>query len=509
MQWFKILGWVGVLWAVGASAETRLTNRTLDLPESPVTQSVEFESVTGPMKWEAYFARHPELKGLKLGIQMKGREALAKNAATPMLPASTEKMITAALALRHLGADYRFENRFQAKFDSRAGVLSSVRFSVSGDPTWSNGTFATISEGDLRPRFVEQVDEPRFQKLIEGLLARGVRTLSGPVRIDSLRPELDRIPRPAGWRDSWKLECMAMMQTSFQSNGNCGTVAVSAGKARWITHGVRVPLKVRVYKSRSGRNSVSITPETDAIGRIRAYVISGFIGRGTLYFDLPVHAGAAWLEELFVRALESRGVAIVANSVGQQASGEVEEINEDLSSEPLLSILTVAVQRSINGIMDRVFHELEWATGRPGAEVLTEGVRELLVEPAQLEGVVFADGSGLDLRNRLRPDVLYGFLSGMRGMPYFADFYATLAVAGVSGTLRTRPVLSASSYTSGKIHAKTGTLTGIHNLAGYFESTPGGALEPFVVFTEGSMSSTSARAALDGIVVNFAAQNTP
>jgi D-alanyl-D-alanine carboxypeptidase/D-alanyl-D-alanine-endopeptidase (penicillin-binding protein 4) len=302
---------------------------------------------------------------------------------------------------------------------------------------------------------------------------------------------------------------MAMMQTSFQSNGNCGTVAVSAGKARWITHGVRVPLKVRVYRFRSGRNSVSITPETDPTGRIGAYVISGFIGRGTLCYDLPVHQGGAWLEELFVRALEGRGVAIVSGRVATPDPVDAEEINEDLSSEPLLKILTVAVQRSINGIMDRVFYELARATGRSGGEVLTEGVRELLIDPALLEGVVFADGSGLDLRNRLRPDALHGFLSGLRTVPYFADFYSTLAVAGVSGTLRTRPVLAASPYTVGKIHAKTGTLTGIHNLAGYFESTPGAGLEQFVVFTEGSMSSTSARAALDGIVVNFAAQNTP
>lgn len=502
MQWFKVFGWAGVFCVVGTTAEARLSNRTLDLPESPDPTAPRVESVAGPQGWTQYFARHPELKSLKLGIQMKGKEALARNAATAMLPASTEKLVTAALALRHLGADYRFENRFSARFDSRTGTLSEVKFVVSGDPTWSNGTFASVTK-------VEQVDEPRFQKLIESLLARGVRTLSGPVRIDSLRPELDRIPRPDGWRDSWKLECMAMMQTSFQSNGNCGTLAVSAGKARWITHGVRVPLKVRVYRSRSGRNSVSITPEADATGRIRAYVISGFIGRGTLYFDLPVHEGGAWLEELFIRALENRGVAVVSARNSPQTADSAEEISEDLSSEPLLKILTIAVQRSINGIMDRVFHELAWVTGRSGSEVLTEGVRELLIDPAWLEGVVFADGSGLDLRNRLRPDALHGFLSGLRGEAYFKDFYSTLAVAGVSGTLRTRPVLAASPYTIGRIHAKTGTLTGIHNLAGYFEPAPGAGLEPFVVFTEGSMSSTATRAALDGVVVNFAAQNTP
>ena len=515
MQGFMRFGWVvlGVVW--GAGADARLSNLTLDLPSvevgfAPDTQ----ESVRQPLDWERYFAKHPELKSLKLGIALKGAEPLLRNAVSPMLPASTEKLVTAALALRHLGRDYRFENRFSARFDPRTGVLSEVKFLVSGDPTWSNGGLFSLSAEEPGSRlapvesWAEQVDEPRFDQLIDRLLARGVRTLSGPVSIESLRPELDQIPRPAGWRESWKLECMAMMQTSFQSNGNCGTVAVSAGKARWITRGVRVPLKVRVYRSRSGRNSVSITPETDTTGRIRSYVISGFVGRGTLYFDLPVHAGSDWLEALFIEALQSRGVAVRPAQPASAVPAEgVEEIREDLSSEPLLKILTVAVQRSINGIMDRVFFELSMAAGRPGSEVLTEGVRALLSDPALMGGMVFADGSGLDLRNRMRPDALYSFLSGMRDVPEFADFYSTLAVAGVSGTLRTRPVLTGSSYTNRKIHGKTGTLTGIHNLAGYFEPSPGMRAEPFVVFTEGSMSPASARAALDGVVVNFAAQN--
>jgi D-alanyl-D-alanine carboxypeptidase/D-alanyl-D-alanine-endopeptidase (penicillin-binding protein 4) len=80
-------------------------------------------------------------------------------------------------------------------------------------------------------------------------------------------------------------------------------------------------------------------------------------------------------------------------------------------------------------------------------------------------------------------------------------------VAGVSGTLRTRPVLISSPLTRGRIHAKTGTLTGINNLAGYFERESGG-VEPFVVFTESAIDATSARATLDGLVVNFAAQNS-
>jgi D-alanyl-D-alanine carboxypeptidase/D-alanyl-D-alanine-endopeptidase (penicillin-binding protein 4) len=489
-------------------ARAALRNRTLDLPEAAPRPALETRRDEPADSWSAYFAKHPELARLKLGARFGGVEPLVKNGGALMLPASTEKLFTAAIALEVLGPEYRFENRFEGRFDPSTGTLSEVVFRVSGDPTWSNGSFVLpLQETEGAPALVEKVDEPRFNALIERLIARGVKTLRGPVRVESLRPELDRIPRPSGWKDSWKLECMAMMQTSFQANGNCGTIAVSAGRATWVTEGVDIPLRMRVVRSRSGRNAVAVDPEFDSTGRIRAYSLSGYMGRGTLYYDLPVHAGGRWLERLFVSALTRRGVKVAARPAPEGVVA-FDELKEDLSSEPLLNLLTVAVQRSVNGIMDRVYHEIAFVSGRPAEEGFLERVRSTLSDPTSAEGLRFADGSGLDLRDRMRADALYEFLLAIRNRPVFRDFYATLAVAGVSGTLRTRPVLVSSPLTRGRIHAKTGTLTGINNLAGYFERE-NGTTEPFVVFTESAMDATSARATLDGLVVNFAAQNSP
>jgi D-alanyl-D-alanine carboxypeptidase/D-alanyl-D-alanine-endopeptidase (penicillin-binding protein 4) len=508
MSWsFGFLILAGGILADLPDARADLRNRTLDLPEAAPRPALETLRDEPAYSWSAYFAKHPELARLKLGARFGGVEPLVKNGAVLMLPASTEKLFTAAIALEVLGPEYRFENRFEGRFDPTTGTLSDVVFRVSGDPTWSNGSYVLpLQETEGAPALVEKVDEPRFNALIERLIARGVRILRGPVRVESLRPDLDRIPRPSGWKDSWKLECMAMMQTSFQSNGNCGTIAVTAGRATWVTDGVDVPLRVRVARSRVGRNAVTVAPEFDSTGRIRAYSLSGYMGRGTLYYDLPVHSSGGWLERLFVTSLARRGVRVAPRSVPGVADS-LDELKEDLSSEPLLNILTVAVQRSVNGIMDRVYHEIAFATGRPADGLFLERVRSSLSDPATAEGLSFADGSGLDLRDRMRADALFEFLRGMRDRPVFRDFYSTLAVAGVSGTLRTRPVLISSPLTRGRIHAKTGTLTGINNLAGYFERESGG-VEPFVVFTESAIDATSARATLDGLVVNFAAQNS-
>jgi D-alanyl-D-alanine carboxypeptidase len=67
--------------------------------------------------------------------------------------------------------------------------------------------------------------------------------------------------------------------------------------------------------------------------------------------------------------------------------------------------------------------------------------------------------------------------------------------------------LVASTYTYNKIFAKTGTLNGITNLAGYFMPELGMTPEPFVVFSDSAFSAEAARPMIDGIVVNFAAQN--
>ena len=73
-----------------------------------------------------------------------------------------------------------------------------------------------------------------------------------------------------------------------------------------------------------------------------------------------------------------------------------------------------------------------------------------------------ADGSGLSRHNLVSPAMLTALLRGMNE----TELPSLLSVAGRSGTLIKRMVGTAAE---GRIHAKTGTMSGVSTLSGYLE----------------------------------------
>lgn len=74
------------------------------------------------------------------------------------------------------------------------------------------------------------------------------------------------------------------------------------------------------------------------------------------------------------------------------------------------------------------------------------------------------DGSGLSRSNTTTPATLVALLKSMRNTPESEQFYQSLPIAGVSGTLENRFL---NTSVQGRVHAKTGTLTGVRALSGY------------------------------------------
>ena len=89
------------------------------------------------------------------------------------------------------------------------------------------------------------------------------------------------------------------------------------------------------------------------------------------------------------------------------------------------------------------------------------------------------DGSGLSRANRTTPRDLVELLAGMDG----SSLRASLAVAGRSGTLSERMRGTAAR---GRCRAKTGTLIGVSNLAGYCTSGTG-TRTAFAILMSGSI----------------------
>jgi D-alanyl-D-alanine carboxypeptidase/D-alanyl-D-alanine-endopeptidase (penicillin-binding protein 4) len=77
----------------------------------------------------------------------------------------------------------------------------------------------------------------------------------------------------------------------------------------------------------------------------------------------------------------------------------------------------------------------------------------------------------------------------------FQPFYESLPIAGIDGTLEHR-MKKTKAYR--KVHAKTGTVTGVSALAGYAKASNGHQLA-FVIINQNVMKKNKARAFQDKI----------
>ncbi len=107
------------------------------------------------------------------------------------------------------------------------------------------------------------------------------------------------------------------------------------------------------------------------------------------------------------------------------------------------------------------------------------------------------DGSGLSRQNLVAPVTLVSLLKSMRSSPSYAQFYASLPTGGVSGTLRNR---FGNTVVQGRVHAKTGTLTGVRALSGYLEHPIYGTIV-FSILGNQSSGGDAMRKGIDDIVV--------
>src|SRR5262249_37810391 len=129
----------------------------------------------------------------------------------------------------------------------------------------------------------------------------------------------------------------------------------------------------------------------------------------------------------------------------------------ELESPPLREILVKLNKPSDNLIAEMLLKGIgaEKRAQGTAAAGLAEGRAFWQQAGGDGERVLPQDGSGLSRRNLTTPRSIATLLTYVREQPFFADFYASLPIAGVDGTLRRRMTESPAKE---KVHAKTGSL---------------------------------------------------
>ena len=172
-------------------------------------------------------------------------------------------------------------------------------------------------------------------------------------------------------------------------------------------------------------------------------------------------------------------------------------------SHSLEQVLQPMLKDSDNLCAEAMFYQLgafqrsKHATADDARTVINSFISKLGFNPADYN---IADGCGLSQYDYLTPELEVALLKyAYEHKELYAAFYPALAIGGVDGTLDYR---MHNKATKGKVHAKTGTLTGVSALAGY-TTTANGHLLAFSIMNNGILQTLEAQAWQDRVCEVF------
>jgi D-alanyl-D-alanine carboxypeptidase/D-alanyl-D-alanine-endopeptidase (penicillin-binding protein 4) len=195
------------------------------------------------------------------------------------------------------------------------------------------------------------------------------------------------------------------------------------------------------------------------VGPLGALMISdGTLATSPIKPDQPAIAAATEV----TRLLTERGVTVAGaprSGVVDPALGEIASV----VSQPLRNVVAEMLTNSDNNTAELMLKEIGYVNRQTGTrEAGIAAVNELITAAGlSTEGFVMTDGSGLDRSNRLSCRLLMQILDADGG---FGDIGSGLSVLGKTGTLRDVLV---DSPATGRLFAKTGTLTDVKTLSGF------------------------------------------
>lgn len=229
-------------------------------------------------------------------------------------------------------------------------------------------------------------------------------------------------------------------------------------------------------------------------------------GRASKSSDERVGDPARFAAAKFVEQLTARGITVVGPPAQALAPSTAHRLAA-VSSAPLTQIVAQVLEASDNEGAEVLLRQIALQAGGSGSSadgvtVMESALRGLGVH---LQGARIYDGSGLSRHDLLPVQALIDVLeiSARSTRPGLRTVIASLPVAGFSGTLSYRFVADSPGGV-GVVRAKTGTLTGVHGLAGVVTTRAGQGLVFAAVADRVAVSQTlGARADLDKIATTL------
>ena len=219
--------------------------------------------------------------------------------------------------------------------------------------------------------------------------------------------------------------------------------------------------------------------------------------RGETGKETGPHAPAAWAAHELLAALAAYHVQVPRGSGAATTPPGATQLAA-VQSPTIRQLLGLTLPPSDNFFAETLLKDLGARFGgagttAAGAEVVRRTISKLGIDPQ------IVDGSGLSREDQTSPDQIVQLLAYLSGTADGRILRSDLAVAGQTGTLSER---MRDTGAAGRCQAKTGTLTGVSNLAGYCQARNGDLLA--FAFFDDNLDLEAAHTLQDNMAITLA-----
>ncbi len=390
-----------------------------------------------------------------------GRILYRRNMDHLYTPASVQKLFTATAALEYLKPSYRFKTGFYTNGSVHQHVLDGnlyVRF--SGDPS---------------------LKLTNLTQMMDELHSMGIRRISGHVYIDNFA--FNKVPYPPGWIWDDLSYSYAAPMNAIILNRNKFALRFTPSKVVGVAPRLASSLPPGVASFVNGMKTtnhysndcpIAIYSNMDNQYRVKGCLNRhwGAQSRSLAVRDMVQYAQVEVADMLGSRGIHYNGAITLKKTPNHPIPLVVH------ASKPLSHVIRHMLKRSDNLYTNALFKTLgEKYYGQRGSwQNGLQAVEHILSAPAGInfKHNLLTDGAGLSRYNLISPHQLVKLLHFVYRSPHIKPaLYAALPIAGWDGTLEGR---MADEGRSKRIHAKTGSMTGVSALSGYIITRHHGTL---------------------------------
>jgi len=388
---------------------------------------------------------------------MDGRVLWSVSPELALIPASTTKVFTTGFTRSRVGGESRITTRVVGD-----GALEATSGRWQGSWGLELGGDWTLDRAGR--------SGTTLRELARRLRASGVRQLEGPLVLTSPNgPAASHYP--SVWSADFEGQLYAPPVGPVALHENTISLTYRAGRDTGappvllsaFPDGVERLIRMNATTVSGSGGRLWITPSADG-----GWTLNGTIGlyRRPLGFSAVAHDPSRLLAAVWASALERAGIRWVMPGGPTMQAPQAQSVLAQVESAPFDTVAVEVNRRSLNIGAELM---LQWGAGSQttGPALVTDHVRRV-VGPAALVSLV--DGSGLSELNRMSPMTQMLYLARYPQLPGNERFPLLLPANG-TGTLRGLR----GGMGRGVVHAKTGTLDNVANLAGYL-GRPDGVL---------------------------------